>query len=164
MSLYFLVELNPVKCGGQILNDVSNFWVWIIVWSISTVNWRPLHFKGNGEDPNPNFTSKEVTNGLTNYPLARFRIKKRHILKQPLEVHHVSVTLLSSFFCCENSRHRTKVGDSKAWMNLFDIILTQVHHSLSPTYSFDSLIRNSDGFLSINDLCNFSGLALFILS
>ena len=50
----------------------------------------------------------------------------------------------------------------KAGMDLFDIILTKVHLSLSHIV-FIPLIWNSDEFVSIIDLCNFNGLFLFIL-
>ena len=35
---------------------MSSFWAWIIFRKILIVYWRPLHFKGNGEDPNPSMT------------------------------------------------------------------------------------------------------------
>ena len=40
----------------------------------------------------------------------------------------------------------------------FNIIVTKVHISFIFSFSFRSLIWNSDGFVSINDLCNFNAL------
>ena len=46
-------SLTWVKCGVNILNDVSSFWPLIILDEILTVNWSLSISKGNGEDPVP---------------------------------------------------------------------------------------------------------------
>ena len=46
-------SLTWVKCGVNILNDVSSFWPLIILDEILTMNRSLSISKGNGEDPDP---------------------------------------------------------------------------------------------------------------